>query len=424
MIRKLILYIFCIAFVQITFAQSHILYLGAVAHLGNGLKIENAAIGVENGKFSLVADASIIRINPTAYDTIVKLNGKHIYPAFIVPNTTLGITEIGRVRATHDFREVGSLNPNVRSLIAYNTDSKISKTVRTNGVLLAQVTPRGGTISGQSSIMHLDGWNWEDAVLRADDGLHLNWPNSYHYSGWWAELGENKKNDKYDKYNKRTDEIKTFFTKAEAYAKSANIMDLRMESMKGLFNGSKTLYIHADYAKDMRKAIEMASSLNIKKVVIVGAEDALKIVDLLKEKNISLILNRVHRLPDSQNSPIDEPFTQAKKLKETGILFCLSYEGDMEAMGARNLPFSAGTAVAYGMDYEDAIAAITLNAAKILGIDAEVGSIEHDKNATFFISSGDALDMRTNNVEQAFISGKAIDLNNHQKELFEKYKDR
>ena len=421
MIRKLIVFIFCFAFVQVSFAQSHILYLGAVAHLGNGLKIENAAIGVENGKFSLVADANIIRINPTAYDTIIKLDGKHIYPAFIVPNTTLGITEIGQVRATHDFREVGSLNPNVRSLIAYNTDSKISKTVRTNGVLLAQVTPRGGTISGQSSIMHLDGWNWEDAVLRADDGLHLNWPNSYHYSGWWEELGENKKNDK---YNKRTDEIKTFFTKAEAYAKSANIMDLRMESMKGLFNGSKTLYIHADYAKDMRKAIEMASSLNIKKVVIVGAEDALKIVDLLKEKNISLILNRVHRLPDSQNSPIDEPFTQAKKLKETGILFCLSYEGDMEAMGARNLPFSAGTAVAYGMDYEDAIAAITLNAAKILGIDAEVGSIEHDKNATFFISSGDALDMRTNNVEQAFISGKAIDLNNHQKELFEKYKDR
>ncbi len=421
MIKKLILHIFCIAFVQITFAQSHILYLGAVAHLGNGLKIENAAIGVENGKFSLVADASIIRINPTAYDTIIKLNGKHIYPAFIVPNTTLGITEIGRVRATHDYREVGALNPNVRSLIAYNTDSKISKTVRTNGVLLAQVTPRGGTISGQSSVIHLDGWNWEDAVLRADDGLHLNWPNSYHYSGWWAEPGESKKNDK---YNKRTQEIKTFFTKAEAYAKSANIMDLRMESMKGLFSGSKTLYIHADYAKDMRKAIKMTSELHIKKVVIVGAEDALKIVDLLKEKNISLILNRVHRLPDSQDSPIDEPFTQAKKLKEAGILFCLSYEGDMEAMGARNLPFSAGTTVAYGLDYEDAISAITLNTAKILGIDTQVGSIEHGKEATFFISTGDALDMRTNNVENAFIKGKPIDLNNHQKELFEKYRNR
>jgi len=421
MIRKLIVFIFCIAFVQTIFAQSHVLYLGGIAHLGNGLKIENSAISVEDGKFSLVADASIIRINPTAYDTIIKLNGKHIYPAFIVPNTTLGITEIGQVRATHDYRETGALNPNVRSLIAYNTDSKIITTIRSNGVLIAQVTPRGGTISGQSSVIHLDGWNWEDAVLRADDGLHLNWPNSYHYSGWWAEPGESKKNDK---YNKRTQEIKTFFTKAEAYAKSANIMDLRMESMKGLFSGSKTLYIHVDYGKDMRKAIEMASKLHIQKVVIVGAEDALKIVDLLKEKNISLILNRVHRLPESQDSPIDEPFIQAKKLKEAGILFCLSYEGDMEAMGARNLPFSAGTAVAYGLDYEDAISAITLNTAKILGIDTQVGSIEHGKEATFFISTGDALDMRTNNVENAFIKGKPIDLNNHQKELFEKYRNR
>lgn len=421
MIKKLIIFIFCCIFVQISFSQSHILYLGAIAHLGNGLKIENAAIGVKDGKFSLVADASIIRINPTAYDTIIKLNGRHVYPAFIVPNTTLGITEIGQVRATHDFKETGSLNPNVRSLIAYNTDSKIITTVRSNGVLLAQVTPRGGTISGQSSVMHLNGWNWEDAVLRADDGLHLNWPNSYYYTGWWAEPGEIKKSDK---YNKRIEEIKIFFTKAEAYARSSTIMDLRMESMKGLFDGSKTLYIHADYAKDMRKAIKMASSLNIKKVVIVGAEDALKIVDLLKEKNISLILNRVHRLPDKQDSPIDEPFCQSRKLKEAGILFCLSYEGDMEAMGARNLPFSAGTAVAYGLNYEDAITAITLNTAKILGIDAENGSIEHGKNATFFISSGDALDMRTNNVEQAFINGNTVNLNNHQKELFKKYKNK
>ncbi len=421
MIKKLILTFFCFSFAQITLAQSHILYLGAVAHLGNGLKIENAAIAVENGKFSLVANASIIRINPTAYDTIIKLNGKHIYPAFIVPNTTLGITEIDQVRATHDYRETGGLNPNVRSLIAYNTDSKIIKTVRTNGVLIAQVTPRGGTISGQSSVMHLDGWNWEDAALRTDDGLHLHWPNSYYYTGWWAEPGENKKNEK---YNKRVQAIKTFFTKAAAYVKTASIMDLRMESMKGLFSGNKTLYIHADYAKDMRNAIEMTSKLGIQKVVIVGAEDALKMVDLLKEKNISLILNRVHRLPDSQDSPIDEPFTQAKKLKEAGVLFCFSYAGDMEAMGARNLPFSAGTAVAYGLDYEDAISAITLNTAKILGVDKLIGSIEYGKNATFFISSGDALDMRTNDVHQAFINGEEIDLNNHQKELFEKYKDR
>jgi imidazolonepropionase-like amidohydrolase len=129
-------------------------------------------------------------------------------------------------------------------------------------------------------------------------------------------------------------------------------------------------------------------------------------------------------LPASQDSPIDGPYNQASKLQEAGITFCLSYEGDMEAMGTRNLPFTAGTTIAYGQEYEDAVMSITLNAAKILGIEHVVGSIEKDKEATFFISTGDALDIKTNNVEKAFIKGKEIDLNNHQIELFNKYKDK
>ena len=395
--------------------------MGATAHLGNGEKIENAAISMLNGKIELVADASIIRIDQSAFDTIYRVHGKHLYPAFIVPNTTLGITEIDAVRASNDYDETGAINPNVRSLIAYNTDSKIAKTVRSNGVLIAQVTPRGGTISGQSSVMHLDGWNWEDAALRTDDGIHLNWPSSFYQSGWWAEPGTTKENKE---YNESITKLKHFFKKANAYAKYSNLMDLQMESMKGLFNGNKTLYIHANNANDMLDAISFSNDFSITKTVIIGAEDALKIVDAIKENDISLILNRVHRLPSKVGSPVDEPFTQAAKLQDAGILFCLSYEGEMEAMGARNLPFSAGTAVAHGLDYEKAISSITLNTAQILGIDHYCGSIEKGKDATFFISSGDALDMRTNNVEKAYIQGIAVDLNNHQKELFNKYKNR
>ena len=290
--------------------------------------------------------------------------------------------------------------------------------MRTNGVLIAQVTPRGGIISGQSSVMYLDGWNWEDAQLKADDGIHLNWPSSYYSTGWWAEPGTTEKNKE---YNKKTGEIIRLFSKAFAYAISSNIMDLKMESMRGLFNGDKTLYIHVNKSNDMRDAIDFSKKFNIKKMVIVGGEDAINITSLLKKNNISLILNRVHRLPSSQDKAIDDPFTQALKLQEAGILFCLSYAGDMEAMGARNLPFTAGTTVAYGQAYENAIKSITLNAAKILGVDNTVGSIEKGKDATFFISTGDALDMRTNNLEYAFIKGKSIDLNNHQKELFNKY---
>ena len=419
MMNKFILTLIVILITLNTMAQKPILFIGGIAHIGNGEVIENSAISIKEGSFDIVADANLIRIDPTAFDTIIKLYGKHIYPSFIVPNTTLGITEIDAVRASRDFNEIGGVNPNIRSLIAYNSDSKITKTIRTNGVLIAQVTPRGGLVSGQSSIMFLEGNNWEDAALKVDDGIHINWPNSYYTTGWWAEPGETKENKK---YSKKIYELNRLFSKAKSYYSSSEIIDLKMESMRGLFNGSKNLYIHANSANEIRDAIEFFENFKVNNLVIVGGEDALKVSNILVEKNIPVILNRVHRLPKSQDSPVDEPYIQAKKLQDKGILFCLSYEGDMEAMGARNIAFTAGTTIAYGLKYEKAVQSITLNTAKILGIDHLVGSIQSNKNATFFISSGDALDMRSNNVEKAYINGKEINLNNHQKELFNKYK--
>ena len=419
MMNKFILTLIVILITINTMAQKPILFIGGIAHIGNGEVIENSAISIKEGSFDIVADANLIRIDPTAFDTIIKLYGKHIYPSFIVPNTTLGITEIDAVRASRDFNEIGGVNPNIRSLIAYNSDSKITKTIRTNGVLIAQVTPRGGLVSGQSSIMFLEGDNWEDAALKVDDGIHINWPNSYYTTGWWAEPGETKENKK---YSKKIYELNKLFSKAKSYYSSSEIIDLKMESMRGLFNGSKNLYIHANSANEIRDAIQFFENFKVNNLVIVGGEDALKVSNILVEKNIPVILNRVHRLPKSQDSPVDEPYIQAKKLQDKGILFCLSYEGDMEAMGARNIAFTAGTTIAYGLKYEKAVQSITLNTAKILGIDHLVGSIQSNKNATFFISSGDALDMRSNNVEKAYINGKEINLNNHQKELFNKYK--
>ena len=395
--------------------------MGGVAHLGNGEKIENSVIVVKDGKFDLVADATRIRIDPSAFDTIIRIYGKHIYPAFISPNTTLGITEIDAVRATKDYDEVGEFNPNVRSLIAFNTDSKVLKTVRTNGVLITQATPRGGVISGSSSVMYLDGWNWEDAQLKADDGIHLNWPSSFHTSGWWAEPGSTSKNKNYED---GTNKIKNYFEIAKAYSENNSKLDLELEATKGLFKGTKNLYVHADYAKEIRESVRFFKELGIEKIVIVGGKDALNAIPILKEFNIPIILERVHSLPTNEDAAIDQFFTLPSKLQDEGILFCLGYNGKMEAMGTRNLPFTAGTAVAYGMEMEDAISAISLNTAIILGVEKTTGSIEKGKNATFFISSGDALDMRTNNVEHAFIKGNPVDLNNHQKELFEKYKNR
>ena len=296
-----------------------------------------------------------------------------------MPNTTLGITEIDAVRASNDFREVGTMNPNIRSLIAYNTDSKLIKTIRTNGVLIAQVTPRGGLISGQSSIMYLDGNNWQDAELKSDDSIHINWPSSYYKTGWWGEPGKNKKNSK---YTRKISELDYVFSKARSYFLDSKIIDLKMESMKGIFSGDKNLYLHADISSDIQDAIYFAKKYDVKNIVIVGGEDAFGAKKILTKYNIPVILSRVHRLPNSQDSHIHQPFTQAKKLQDANILFCLSYEGDMEAMGARNLPFTAGTTVAYGQEYEKAVQSITLSA-KILKIDHKLA--QYQKAKTMFL---------------------------------------
>jgi len=418
---KLISVIIATCFSLNIYGQNTILFMGGIAHLGNGEKIENSVISVKNGKFELVADANKIRIDPSSFDTIIRIYGKHVYPGFISPNTTLGMTEIDAVRATRDFDEVGMFNPNVRSLIAFNTDSKILKTVRTNGVLITQATPRGGIISGTSSVMFLDGWNWADAQLRADDGIHLNWPSTYYTYGWWAQPGSTSKNKDYQKGVK---EIKKYFEIAKSYYQNNTEIDIELEAMKGLFDGTKNLYVNAGYANEIRESIRYFKSIGVKNVVIVGGKGALGALPTLREFEVPIILKRVHSLPSNEDSPIDEYFTLPAQLHKEGIIFCFAYNGDMEAMGTRNLPFTAGTAVSYGLDYEYAISALSLNTSKILGVDEKSGSIEIGKDATFFISSGDALDMIENNVEKAFIRGNEVNLNNHQKELYNKYKKR
>lgn len=397
--------------------EKSVLYLNGKAHLGTGKYIEKSAIGVKDGKFNLVANALLIKIDSSAFDTIIDLKGRHVYPAFIAPNSTLGLTEIDAVRASRDFREVGVYNPNIRAVIAYNTDSEIIPTVRSNGVLLAQATPRGGRITGTSSVMLLDGDNWEEAVYRKDDGIHVNWPSMYKRA--WGR-GDIQKDSEYEK---KVDDLKSFLDKAKAYSeiKKPEEIDLRFEGIKPIFEGTKTLYVSTDYIKEIIEVIQLKKAYKIPNLVIVGGYDAWMIPQTLLDNKVTILLKRLHSLPERPEDDIDLPFKLPKMLSDLNIPFCLDNSGDMEAMGTRNLPFYAGTAVAYGLDYEGAVASISLSSAKMLGIDHKTGSIEKGKDANFFISSGDALDMRTNNVEHAFLLGNPVDLDNKQKQLYRKY---
>lgn len=393
-----------------------ILITGATIHLGNGEVLNNGTITFENGKITQIGNAGQ---RPSLSPSVRRIDatGKHVYPGFIAPNTSLGLIEIDAVRATNDMREVGTMNPNVRSLIAYNTDSKVTPTVRSNGVLLAQITPRGSRMPGQSSVVQLDAWNWEDAAYATDNAIHLNWPRSFRRTGWWAAPGTISKNDKYDA---QVREIETFFAEARAYAAAEDRMpeNLKFAATKGLFDGSKKLFIHVQGLKEMMAAIQFAEQEELVPV-LVGARDAWRMIDFLKEHQVSIVLNSLHSLPAREDEDVDQPFKTAAALHAAGIPFCFHRTGAWEQ---RNLPFLAGQAVAYGLPYEAAVAALTGNTAEILGIADRVGTLEKGKSATLFISTGDALDMRTCKVEQAFIDGREIDLNNKQKELDKKFR--
>lgn len=425
-------YILLFAFCLTTFSKAQqvpapkqtksVLILNAVAHLGNGKIIENSAIGFKDGKLTLVADASTIRLTENAYDTTINAGGKHIYPGFIAPNSTLGLVEIDAVKSSDDQEEIGSINPNIRSIIAYNSNSKVTETVRPNGILIAQIVPRGGRISGTSSIVQLDAWTWEDALIKENDGIHLNFPSGFRRTGSWFEPGIIEPNKD---YSTQINEINTFFTNCKAYLGDASKeRNLIFESTKGLFDGSQTLFIHADEEKQIIDAIQSANTNGIQKVVIVGGFEAYKTADLLQKNNIGVLLRRVHDMPVSDDQDIRAPFKMAKILTDKGIIVGLENSGDNERMNTRNLPFLAGTCAAYGLDKEKALQLITYNTAKLLGIDSFCGSLEIGKDATLFISEGDALDMRTNQLTTAFIQGRVISLETHQTNLNKKYKEK
>ncbi|WP_299336839.1 amidohydrolase family protein [uncultured Psychroserpens sp.] len=395
---------------------------GATAHIGDGTVITNSLIIFEDGKLTQVLDGTTVKVDGSKMD-VIDARGKHVYPGFIVPNSTLGLVEIGAVRATNDDRELGSWLPHVRSLIAYNAESKIVESMRPNGVLIGQITPRGGRIAGTSSVVQFDAWNWEDAVIKEDDGIHMSWPSPFVRGRWW--LGEDPASKPNKNYDAQVNEISDCFNATKAYMQGdRSTVNLPYEATNGLFDGSKTLYINVGNEKGIIDAVNFAKSHNVKSMVIVGGYEAYKVADMLNKNDIPVLLQRVHSRPGRTDDDYDMPFKLAKLLHNSGVTVALETSGQMERMNSRNLPFYAGTTVAYGLTKEQALQLITLNPAKILGIDDAYGSLEVGKSATLFISEGDALDMRTNIITHAFIDGRLISLETHQTKLWKRYSEK
>lgn len=397
--------------------QGLIFLKNATIHVGNGQVIQNGTIGFNNGKITAVgANVAIPADDVKVFD----VNGQHIYPGLIAPESNLGLTEVEAVRATNDYEEVGEINPSVRSIVSYNTDSKVIATLRTNGILLAQVTPQGGLLSGSSSVVQLDAWNWEDAAYKTDNGIHFFMPRLMPRPNPFGSAAAGPATDAVKAAMEKVASVKSFLREAQAYNTSEkhDETNLKYAAVKGLFDGTQKFYIHADLVKELIVAADFAKEFNID-VVIVGGTDAWMITDVLKKYNIPVILSQPHNLPVMQDDDVDQPYKTPAQLQKAGVLFCISNEGFWQQ---RNLPFNAGTAGAYGMTKEEALSAITLNAAKILGVADKTGSLEVGKDANIVVSTGDILDMKSSVITRAYIQGREVSLVDKHKQLYERYK--
>lgn len=385
-------------------------------HMGNG-QVKMADILIENGIIKQIAPGIT-----DANAQIISAEGKKIYPGIISPASQLGLVEIEAVRTTIDHSELGDINPSVRAQIAYNTDSELIPTVRGNGVLIGQVTPTGGTLSGRSGIVNYDGWNWEDALLKGEDGLWLNWPSKIRNSYNWME-GKRERTEN-ERYTHTIANLKRLFAESRTYGEgsSAAKTNQNLAAIANLWSTEMKLYVQVDGAKEIMDVISFLRETEVENAVLVGVEGVLDVVSFVKEAKLPILIPGTHRLPSRTDEDVWQPYKLPSILWKEGILVGMYY--NESSWRTRNLPFVAGTAAAYGLSPEEALQLITLNNAKILGIDKQVGSIEEGKHATLFISEGDALDMATSKVTHAFIKGAAIDLDDKQKRLYRKYMDK
>ncbi len=409
--------------------QKPILITGATIHTVSGAVISNGRMLFDKGRIVAVGSAS--EVPDAGGATVVSLPGKHLYPGFISANSSLGLVEVQAVRATVDSAETGALNPNSRALVAINADSELIPVTRANGVLAVHTVPRanvGGLIAGTSAVIQLDGWTWEDMGLVPEAGLHVFLPSMRFNSALYPNLPPARLEEMQRLTTQRIKALEDSFESAAAYVKAQSsgesiAPDVRWESMRPVVTGQRTVFMHADELPQLRYALGFAQRFGVK-IAIVGGQDAALITDMLRERNVPVVIAGVHRLPLRRGDDVDAPFSLAAKLAAAGVKFCIARGGNtFDAATERSLPFEAGTAAAHGLSRDEALKAITLYPAQIIGAADKLGSLEKGKLASFIVTDGDPLEIRTK-VERIYIAGRELELSDKQTRLNEKYQQK
>lgn len=399
--------------------------IGAALHPVSGPAIAAGTIVFAAGKIVALGSAGTVPV-PAEAERIDGA-GLRVYPGLIDPYTALGLTEISSVRGTIDSREVGRINPGGRVELAYHPESELLPVTRSNGVLIAGVAPDGGGIlPGQAAAMQLDGWTWEEATLRPAIGMVVNWP------GMLLVRGEGAASDERQKETRETAlrALRQAFADARAYRDGKRAApggrrspsfatDVRWEAMVPVLERRVPLFVQADEILQIEAAVAFARAENVR-LVLVGGYDAPEAAALLARHDVPVIVSAIHRLPRRRGDPYDAPYTVPARLAAAGVRFAIANGG---TWNERNLPYAAATAAAYGLPADQALRAITLDAARILGVEDRVGSLEVGKDATLIVTTGDPLE-QPSRVVRAWIGGRAVDLNDRQKTLHEKYREK
>jgi imidazolonepropionase-like amidohydrolase len=389
---------------------------------GTGQRIANAIVVLQGGKITAVGANAQVPANATVIDA----TGKYVYPGMIDSETDLGLSEIGSVPATQDANEQGTYNPHMKALVAVNPSSELIAVTRANGVTTAISAPGGGVVSGQAALIHLDGWTQDEMALRPVAGFIVNDPRAGG-GGRGGGFGQGPQDPAQEREaQQRTEraiaDLKDYLARAKEYDRmrdgGASAIDLQMEALRPLFSAQAPALMMADTKDQIEGSIKMGEELGFK-VIIVGGDEAYKVASQLAQKQVPVILGNLRSAP-AADAPYDAIYAQPGVLQKAGVKFAFS-TGD--AANARDVPYSAALAVAYGLSSDAAFQALTLWPAQIWGVADKIGSIEVGKSADVFVADGDPLDPRTH-VTEVFIAGKRIPHDDRHTRLYEKYKAR
>jgi imidazolonepropionase-like amidohydrolase len=405
-----------------------ILFSGATIHPASSAPFEGSLLAVKGKIAKLFKKGEALDVPEGTM--VLKLEGRHLYPAMIAANTVIGLTEIQAVRATRDMIEPGPVNSNVRAQVAVNPDSELLPVARSNGVLFALSVPKThGLIAGRSALMRMDGWTWEEMTAKASVGMHLSWPSVPDPETARSAKQKKSLEDSRKAGKKKLVMLTEVLEKSRAYdrAKTAGDpslkTDLRLEALIPVVRGKMPFFVHAHRLPEIIAAVEFCVRQEVR-MVLVGGADAWRAAPLLKKHDIPVIVSPVNALPARRWEDYDTAMRNPLVLQGAGVRFCIAGRGGtMDAPHERNLPYQAARAASFGLPKEEALKSVTLYPAEILGVGDRLGSLEVGKDATLIITTGDPLEI-TSMVNAAFISGRPLDLANKHTRLYEKYREK